>query len=380
MTAPPARRPLRVVHVLGNLDFGGLQILVLNLIGALPQFEHVVLIPTSRVGALQSQYAASCRVVVCERPPGSSIRYLARLTKCLRELAADVVIAHLFGNHTLVSWAARLAGVPRTYGVSANDPLFFSGSRWKPLVLAQLARPFCRGEVAVSEHVGRTLVSRLRLPAHRVRVIPNGCPVASIADRANRARDGSQPNAPPRILMVAAIGRGKDHPTAIRAIAELRSRGRRVELWFAGNPFRESRRTALLATIDELGLADLVRLLGGRPDVPELMATSDLVVHLSDSEGLPVAVIEAMAAGTPVIASDIAPCREVLDGGRCGLLVPTRDPTALADAIERLLDDPSLRRRLVTAAAERVRAEFDIPPMAARYAALITGDQSPAGR
>jgi glycosyltransferase involved in cell wall biosynthesis len=294
------------------------------------------------------------------------------LTKLLRESTPDVIVAHLFGNHTLVSWAAFLAGVPETYGVSANDPVHFSQSVWKPMALAQAARPFCRGEIAVSKAVGSILTSRLRLPAQRIRVIPNGCSVEEIAARAEAGRAAAQRNSGnARVLMAARFASAKDHPTALRAIQLLRSEGRDVELLLAGGTHRDSLRTGVELLADELGIRDLVKFLGSRDDVPELMGSSDIVIHATHSEGFGMAVIEAMAAGVPVVASDIPACREVLDDGRCGILVPLSDPAALAEAIRKLVDDEALRTQLVQAAAEHVRSHYHIKRMAAGYAELF---------
>lgn len=140
---------------------------------------------------------------------------------------------------------------------------------------------------------------------------------------------------------------------------------------FAGSAF--SQHDNVQSLTDELGVRDLVRFLGVRDDVPELMGASDIVVHATRSEGLGMTMVEAMAAGVPVVATDIPACREVLDGGRCGLLVPLGDAPALAEAICRLLDDAPLRRRLVDAASERVRAKYHVKRMAADYAELLRG-------
>jgi glycosyltransferase involved in cell wall biosynthesis len=104
------------------------------------------------------------------------------------------------------------------------------------------------------------------------------------------------------------------------------------------------------------------------------------VIHAIRTEGFGMVVVEAMAAGVPVIASDVPACREVLDGGRCGLLVPVGDAPALADAIRPVLDDRALRMRLVQAASERVRSHYHVKRMAAGYAELFLAWSAPPGR
>jgi glycosyltransferase involved in cell wall biosynthesis len=367
--------PIRVAHVLGNLQPGGLNRLVLSLIRELPSYSHTVIFNSGDRGAFYEEFAASSRMIQCSytrRSVTSALGYLPRLTRVLRKESIDVVVAHLFGNHALVSLAGRLAGVRATYGVSANDPVHYARSRWQPLLLSQVARPFCRGEIAVSEAIGTVLRNDLRLPASRVHVIANGCDVEEFAARAASTRAAVRTRGgDPRLLMVAWLQRAKDHETVIRALAVLRSRGIRVQFDIAGAASRQAKQEQLLALATSLGVSDSVTFLGHREDIPELMGASDIVVHATHSEGFGVVLIEAFASGTPLIASDIPACREVLDGGRCGLLVPPRDPHALADAIQRLLTDDTLRHSLVAAASERVRAKYDVHHMAAGYAALI---------
>lgn len=353
---------------------------MLSLIKELPDLSHVVIFQSEEKGALYSEYASVSDIRQCAHDRGPPLSFVRRLRKILRETAPDVVLAHLFGNHTLVSWAAHLAGVPATYGISTNNPLHYFESRWKPMILAHAARPFCRGEIAVSEAVGRVLVSRLHLPADRVRVIPNGCPVEEIAARAAAGAAARKralpPDYTPRAIMAAGISRHtRDHLTPLKAVHLMRQRGHRVELWLAGGAVSESARNKVESLTDQLAIRDLVRFLGVREDVPELMGASDIVVHATHSEGLSITILEAMAAGVPVVATDIPPCREALDGGRCGLLVPPRDGAALAEAIGRILDDEPLRLRLVEAASQRVRSHYHIKRMAAGYAELLTSSR-----
>ncbi|MEO8578032.1 MAG: glycosyltransferase [Gemmatimonadales bacterium] len=372
---PSATRQLRVVHILGKLNTSGPQWRVLNIIRDLDSFSHTVVSVGSEKGVLYPRYAALCEVIQCPRGRGLPLSFFFRLVNVLKQVRPDAVVAHLFGNHTVVAWAARLAGVPVTLGVSTNDPEYYSGSRWWPMALAHLGRPVCKGEIAVSSAVGEVLRTRMLLPARRITVINNGCPVDEIASRAAAGR-----NAPPiprrarvsRLIMVAAIRRTKKYQTVVRAIGELRDRGRQTELLIVGGTARDSRKKAIERVIDELGLRENVTFVGVREDVPELLGASDVLVHSTASEGFPMAVLEGMAAGIPIVASDIAPCREALDNGVCGLLVPTGNATAMADAIEKILDDDSFRANLVKAAFERVSSRFDVTQMSAGYEALLS--------
>jgi glycosyltransferase involved in cell wall biosynthesis len=366
-------RKLRVAHILGNLGYGGLQCRILNLIRELPDFSHTVVYQSRNKGELHADYAKVSDLRQCPHRRDRRVGFVLDLRTIFRETAPDVVLAHLFGNHTLVSWAAFLADVPTTFGVSTNDPTFYSRSRWKPAVLAHAARPFCNGEIAVSESVALILTSELHLPADRIKVIPNGCPVEEFSARAAAGRKAAEPanDGTARLFMAASFGRTRDHVTLVRAVQLLRNNGRRVELSVAGGNFSSASRQRAESLTNELGIGDVVRFLGPRSDVPELMGASDIVINATHSEGFGMAVVEAMAAGVPVISTDLPACREVLDGGRCGTLVPHGDAPALATAVQRILDDEALRVRLVDAAAERVRLHYHVKRMAADYAELM---------
>ena len=372
MISDMTERKLRVAHLLGNVAYGGIQCRVLNLIRGLPEFSHSVVYQSKSKGQLYDDYAKVSDVRQIPHHRDRRLGFVLDLKTILRDTAPDVVLAHLSGKHALVSWAAFLADVPTTFGVITNDPTFYSRSRWKPTVLAHAARPFCRAEIAVSESVAWILTSRLHLPVERIRVILNGCPAEDIAARAAagrkavvRANDGTA-----RLFMASGFGRSRDHPTLLRAVQLLRNKGRQVELSLAGGNSSGARRSAESLT-DELGIRNVVRFLGPRDDVPELMGASDIVINATHSEGFGMAVAEAMAAGVPVIATDVPACREVLDGGRCGILFPRGDSAALAAAIGQILDDDELRLRLVGAASERVRSHYHVKRMAADYAELL---------
>ena len=180
-----------------------------------------------------------------------------------------------------------------------------------------------------------------------------------------------QPDGRPaaRIVAVGRLAKHKGFDYLLRAARLLRDRGRRVEVVLVGDGGEQQNLTALAA---ELGIADAVRFTGwlSFADVQRAMTDATMLVHPSPGlgDGLPNVLREAMALGTPVIASDVAGIPEALDRGRCGLLVPPGDVGALADAVARLLDDADLRRTFATRGRQRTETEFDMWSNGARLA------------
>jgi len=175
--------------------------------------------------------------------------------------------------------------------------------------------------------------------------------------------------------MVARMDDAKDHPTLIKACATLIRSGFPVRLRLAGNWPDRAKHEELC---QKESIKDSVEFLGSRSDVPELLGASDIAVLATHTEGFGIVLAEAMSAKIPVIATDIAVCREVLDAGRCGLLMPPRDVEALAGAIRRLVEDVELSNHLVQEGFKRAAELYDIKHLVDKYAALLTGKNGEA--
>jgi glycosyltransferase involved in cell wall biosynthesis len=189
--------------------------------------------------------------------------------------------------------------------------------------------------------------------ADRIRVISNGIQPDGFA---------SVRTAGPltRILTVANLRREKAHEVLFGAIARIAPRHPSIHLRVAGDGPRAAELMALAAS---LGIADRVDFLGHRDDVPTLLAEADLFVLPSRSEAFPNAVVEAMAAGLPVVASGVGGLLELVESGRTGVLVAPDDPRALADAIEDLVNDPSRARSLGDAARRTIAEHYSFERM-----------------
>jgi glycosyltransferase involved in cell wall biosynthesis len=190
--------------------------------------------------------------------------------------------------------------------------------------------------------------------------IPNGCDVAGVAHRARRARQMRARDERLVIGMVARLDPIKDQATLIRAFAEVANEHPQAELWLIGDGARAAELCDL--AIAE-GVADRVVFWGQRSDVPELLGQMDVFAFSTTrDEGFGIALIEAMAAGLPVIASDVPACREVLGNGAAGVLVPPGDHASLGDAIYALLSSERQRaawaRRALTRATDHYDAAF----------------------
>jgi glycosyltransferase involved in cell wall biosynthesis len=161
----------------------------------------------------------------------------------------------------------------------------------------------------------------------------------------------------------------KGHAVLLHALAAIGGRGTHVpwRLAIAGEGVERPRLEALTR---EYGLTDRVRLLGARNDIPDLQAGADVFVMPSLWEGLPLAVLEAMVAGKPIVASRTSGIPEAIEDGRQGVLVPPGDVQALADALWRLMNEPELRASLGRAALERARSRFTIAAMVDQYERL----------
>lgn len=344
----------RVVHFVDSDVFGGSEEAALHLMASLDRerWEPVLLHHPDPGIARLVDGAARLGIRTHAVPRLDSRHHLAAVARVWRALRAErpaILHAHL-------SWpfackhgvrAAWLARVPAIVG-TAQLYVAPEGARQAPLMLRLFRRI-----IAVSEEVKTRYVQELRVPARKVAVVRNAIrvpPAGRPRDPALRAAlvDGRPDYV---ILTPARLHPQKGHTYLLEAAAQIPDA---TFVLAGGGPLRAD----LEARARDLGVADRCVFLGQRSDVPDLLAAADLLVLPSLFEGLPLSVLEAMAAGRPVIATAIGGTDEAITSERTGLLVPPRDPAALASAIRRLRADPALARRLASAGRERVEREF----------------------
>ncbi len=360
--------PRRVVHYVDSDSFGGSEEAALQLMASFDRARWAPLLLHHVHSGIERFVEETRRqgIPAIALPPTGSGRLagVLRVRRVLRRERPAVFHAHL-------SWpsackdAVRGAWLARVPAIVGTAQLFLAseGARRPPLTLGLYRRI-----LAVSEEVKRRYQSELRVPATRLVVVPNAIRVAAApasADPALRARlTAGRPDYV--VLTPARLHPQKGHTYLLQAAAQVPD----ATFVLAGDgPLR----TALEAEARDLGVADRCVFLGERRDVPALLAASDLFVLPSLFEGLPVSVLEAMAAERPVVATAIGGTDEAVASEATGLLVPPRDPSALASAIRRLQADPGLGRRLAAAGRARVARDFTAEATAARVMAIYDG-------
>ncbi|MDQ3039084.1 MAG: glycosyltransferase, partial [Pseudomonadota bacterium] len=259
-----------------------------------------------------------------------------------------VLVAHGFSEHLWGRYAGLLAGVPYLVHVEHNTRERYT--RWRLAQARWLAKRTAR-IVGCSEGVRRVLLE-MGMPPERTIAIANGIRVEPFADAdadpfAQRVRG---------IVMVARFSKQKDHATLLHALALLRDRGLTPPVLFAGGG-KVRHRAPLEALARQLGVSEQVQFLGVHRDVPGLLMRHQLCVLSTHYEGMPLALIEGMAAGCAVVGSAVPGVREVIRDGIDGHLVAEADAGALANTLQALLENPDAAARL--GAQARVTALHD---------------------
>lgn len=287
-----------------------------------------------------------------------------RLYRLLARERIDILHAHMPRASVPGAALARLARVPVV--ISHEHGSAVEGRVLRPLLDRNIVARLSTLIICVSQWDRRQLTELEGIPEDRIAVVPNGIPPLPVEGKDVRAELGTVAKTP----LIGAVGRlyeEKGHDDLIRAVALLKRRSCRVLCLIVGVGPHEA---SLRALIEELDVAEEVRLLGRRRDVPDLISSLDVAVLSSRREGSPLAMLEYMAGAAPIVATAVGGIPELIEDGRQGLLVPGRDPEALAAGIERLLADRELAERLGLAAQQRQRAEYDLDVVVRRLERL----------
>lgn len=350
--------PITVVHLVSTLGVGGQEMVILSLVEHMDRQRFNPVVLTLHEGGPLADRIRSLGVPVetVGAPGLTGLPLVRRLAARLKFHRADVLHTHNPAPHQHGAAARVLAGVPvliHTKHGRNNFPT--RARRWAE----QLAGRFSDLVVAVSSDSAEVARTIDRVPMRKLRVIHNGIalddmPLATVG----------RPGRPPRAVHVARLNRIKDQATLLRAAKIVADRLPGFTLDIVGDgPMGDQVRSQS----HDMGLDQVVHFHGMQDDVRPWLADSDLFVLSSLSEGVSITLLEAMAAGLPVVATDVGGNREVVREGETGTLVPVGDAAALADAMVAILVDPDRARRMGTAGRARVDSDFNIDRTVAAY-------------
>ena len=359
-------RGLRVAHLIECDGPGGAETVVAQMATALQQAgaHNVVFLPANGEGWLARQLEGSGATVEyfhIDRPvsPGCA----RSLREAFRRHEIDLAHSHEFSMAVYGAWTAWRCGIPHVITMHGRR---YYAERLQRRLAMWFAMATSARTVAVSTPLAQHLRSDLGAAEDRVVTIRNG--VHYVPPDRVTLRDELGLGRGDRLLV--AIGNlypVKGHAHLIDALGLLAHAHPNLHLAIGG---RGDLADALRDRSRQLQLESRVHLLGLRGDVSAVLAAADVFVLPSLSEGLPLALLEAMFAGRPIVASDVGEVRAALAGGTAGVLVPPGDAVALAGALDRLLRDPEERAGLAASAAAHARAEYDLSRMVHRYVEL----------
>ncbi len=369
-------RPL-IVHLVYRFDTGGLENGVVNLINHLPsdRFRHAVVALTQVTDFARRVRHADVEVVAMNKPPGHGVWLYPRLFSLFRRMAPAIV--HTRNIAALEAQVpAWMAGVPvRIHSEHGRDVDELGGKQARYRMLRRLHRPFVQHHVALSRELADYLRLEVGVPDAALTELCNGVDTERFSPVAQGPApiDGCPFDAA-RCFLVGTVGRMqtvKNQPLLAQAFAralaiapDLRSS---LRLALVGDgPLRAQCDTLLI----EDGVRDLAWLPGERADVPAVMRGFSLFTLPSLTEGISNTILEAMACGLPVVATNVGGNASLVERGVTGELVPSGDVEALARQIVAAAHDPQKARRMGLAGRARVEQHFSLASMVAAYQRL----------
>ncbi len=378
MTAYARNDRVRVLHIIGDSCYGGIAGIILGL-GRTAQSEgwQVDVLTTNPVVqeafARQSLGIVNLDVIRREMRPLWDLMGLIRLSRFLRSQRYRIVHTHTSKGGFVGRLAAWLAGVPIIVHTAHGFAIHEQSPAWARIAyswLERLAARWCHRIVSVSEFHRGWAVQLGICQAGQIQAIPNG--ITPLVRTDGSATSGLRRqlevgDSDLLILSAARLAPDKGLTHLIEAAAVLPHGETRYRFAIAGEgPVRES----LERLVQDRGVSERVTFLGFRRDIGDLLAACDLVVLPSLREGLSISLLEAMAAGKPIIATSIGSHREVASQAEMACLVPPANPAALADAIQQFARDPALRAHLAGGARALFEARYTEERMLNEYRQL----------
>lgn len=374
-----AGKPL-IAHVLFRLGTGGLENGVVNLINHLPddKFRHAVICMTDYTDFRKRITNDDVQVYCLNKKPGKDFAVYLRLWRLLRTIKPDIL--HTRNLSALeAQLSGLLAGVKhRIHGEHGRDIDDVDGTNPRYVFLRKLFRPLVHRYIPMSKDLENWLVRQIQVPHHKITQLYNGVDLNRFTLSHEKPQELLPPSfRTPGLKLIGTVGRldpVKDQITLVAAFIHLLSTypelKDKVRLVLVGAGGLQEKLSSMVQAADLIGW---VWFAGDRSDVADLMRTLDIFVLPSINEGISNTILEAMASGLPVIATDVGGNPELVVDHETGILVPKQNPAAMSNAIKHYLDNPELIIAHGQAGRSRCESVFSLNRMVGDYARVYDG-------
>lgn len=359
--------PVKVIYLITELNIGGAQTVLLRFLTHLDRNRFtpcVICLYNGDAPIAQAIRSLNIEVIDLRVHHKADLTSLLRLYNLLVQKQPTILHTHLFHVNLPGRILGRLAGVPIIINSEHNMAM---EPEWRYRVNAWTSSLVDR-VTTISEAIHQFSLQHIGLPAKKVVVIYDGVEL-NHSSRFTRQQARQSLGLPLEGLVLGAVSRFdpvKGLAFLIQAFAQLKNQAN-LQLVLVGDG---PERPTLESLAQDLGIIDRVYWPGFRTDILDLLPAFDIFIQPSIFEGLSMSILEAMAACLPVVATNVGGIPEIVSDGITGCLVPPRDPAALAQAIQTLINQPELRDRMGQAGLERVRQEFSVQQMVKRTEAL----------
>jgi len=361
-------RQVKILYLITELNVGGAEKALARIVAHLNRDRYDALVACLHEPGLVADEirAAGSRVVNLDMRSRTDLRVIYRLFKLLRQERVQIIHSYLFHANLLARLVGKLARVPII--ISSERTMEMEGRI--RLLLNRLTSPLADRVIAVARRVRDFAVKSIGVPSEKLVVIYNSVEISEYQGGVDVARIREELEIDPAHTVVGTVSR-LDEAKGIRyflqAVPEVLIRNSEVSFLIVGDG---SQRRELERLARDLGIESRVIFAGYRPDVVKMLAIMDVFVLPSLYERFPNAVLEAMAIAKPVVATRVGGTPEAVEDGVTGLLVPPRDPKALAEAIIALLQDRERAEAMGRAGRERVERYFSAERMVQETEAL----------
>jgi len=365
------QRKIKVLYLINALHVGGAERVIARTVPRLDKNRYETIVCCLWMGgaAADEMEKAGVRVINLDAKNKLDLRILFRLYRLLKEHKIDIIHSFLFHANMLGRIVGRLAGVP----VILSSERTMEMEDKHQLLLNRLTACLADKIITVSEAVREFAITNIGIEPNKLITIYNGVDLSEFSRNPNREwieEARRELGIDPCHVVVGTVGHlepEKGCEYLLQAAAQVSAQDGKVTFLLVGDG---SQRTKLENLAQDLGISSNVIFMGYRNDIPRILSVMDIFVLPSLYEGLPNALLEAMAASRPVVATQVGGIPEVVADGETGILVPPRDPGALAGAICVLLEDRERAREMGIAGRKQVERLFGIETMVAKTEVL----------